>query len=453
MTRVARNKGSYTQRKSGGFQVKFPLGWSEEKKKYDEYREDVPTEAEAISLIKSINDFVYHGGRPDEVPAWRRGGSERAEPDERTVSQFFEEFTTIREKQRRVESRTIQSDRECFMRIEPYIGAMPLSSITPHDLDIAFACMRSEGPDNLGGRAYSGTTLQKTYAYLSMLFSKAVDYDYIPKNPMDKVGRPKRDTAEKKALTPEESRCLFGTIASEPLEPRPIGVLICLSCGLRLSEMLALEWADYSDGALRVTKSLVRERQAFKSTKNGDSRTVPCPPPLTVVLDKWKIQQQEWYEEKGLEWGSDTPIVQSRVGNHVLQRSFTKWFAHARLSYPIPDDFTVHGLRHTYVTLLSRDCGIDPRTTRSLSGHKSEQAFATYTHTNEDWQRKAAAQLGNIIAPEAEHAICLNCRHWTASPDDSTKGACWAYKREGVQLTVASCYCNTGEFEAIAKMG
>ena len=81
--------------------------------------------------------------------------------------------------------------------------------------------------------------------------------------------------------------------------------------------------------------------------------------------------------ERGLRWSETTPIVNSRVGNHTLQQSFEKWFTAEKKKYPVPDGFTIHGLRHTYATLLSRDCGVDARTTRSMTGHKSEQAFAT----------------------------------------------------------------------------
>lgn len=445
MAKVPRNKGSYDSRRGGGYQVRFPLGWNESKKKYERYYEDVASEAEAIALIKAINDFVYHGGDPTEVPGWRAGVKAERACSTLTVAQFAEEFTSIREKQRKVEQRTIQSDRECFARIKPYIGDMLLTAVTPRDIDLAYARMRSSGPDNLGGYAYSGTSLQKTHAYLSMLFDKAVDYEYLDKNPMTRVERPRRDTAEKTALSPEEAQALFSAIASEPLAAKPIGVLLCMSCGLRLSEMLALKWSDYSAGCIKVSKSLRPDKQEFKKTKNGEDRTIPCPPPLITLLDDWKRQQRSWYSEQGLRWSKDTPIVNSNVGNHTLQRSFGKWFESARMHYPIPDDFTVHGLRHTFVTLLNRDCGIDPRTTRSMSGHKSEQAFAIYTHTNEEWQRQAAFELGSIIAPDDDSKRCQNCKLWTASPYDSTKGVCWADEKS---LFVAGSvdYCVAGAF-------
>ena len=440
MPTVPRNKGSYAQRKGGGFQVKYPLGWSDEKKKYDEYREEVSSEAEAIALIKAINDFVYHGADPTEVPAWRAGKKAEEACTTLTVSQFADEFIGMREKQRRVEARTTESDRECFRRIEPYIGKKLITTVTARDIDQAYASMRSDGPGNLGGRAYTGTMLQKTHAFLSMMFDKALDYDYISKNPMKRVERPKRDTPEKRELTQEEAQALYEAIVGEPLAPKPVGVLLCMFCGLRMSEMLALKWSDYSDGAMSVTKSLVREKQAFKSTKNGEGRVVPCPPPLISVLSDWRGQQQAWYAERGLEWSEDAPIVNSRVGNHTLQRSFGKWFAEARKHYPVPDDFTVHGLRHTFVTFLDRDCQIDTTTTKSMSGHKDEAAFHTYTHTNDEWRRKAALALGGMIAPDPDSARCLNCKLWTMSPVDATKGACWADADElAVTEAVSPC--------------
>ena len=95
MTRVPRNKGSYRQRRSGsGFQVRYPLGWNEEKKKYEDYLEEVPTEAEAIALIKLINDYVYHGGIVSDIPYWRKGVLEKKKKQSiPTLDEFF--FTFI----------------------------------------------------------------------------------------------------------------------------------------------------------------------------------------------------------------------------------------------------------------------------------------------------------------------------------------------------------------------
>ena len=65
-------------------------------------------------------------------------------------------------------------------------------------------------------------------------------------------------------------------------------------------------------------------KQDYAPTKNGESRAIPCPPPLVSVLTDWKDVQKQWFREKGLRWSETAPIVSSRVGNHILQRSFEK---------------------------------------------------------------------------------------------------------------------------------
>ncbi len=449
MTTVPRNKGSYRQRKSGsGFQVRYPLGWNDKKKKYDEYVEAVASEAEAIALIKWINDYVYHGGSVSNIPSLRKGTSrDKNQQDMITLDEFFAEFFEIRQKQQAVSERTLESDQECYKRIQPYLGIKQLSEITPLDIDKTYASMRSSGSDNLNGKVYSGTTIQKSHSLLNMLFNKAVDYEIIDKNPCAKVAKPKRDTKEKFALSAKEAQNLVSFILSEPLHSRAIGVLISLGCGLRLSEMLALTWSDFQNGSLAVSKSLKRERQEFKSTKNGEERVIPCPAFLTKVLEEWKEKQKLWYNEVGLDWSLEVPIVNSTVGNHVIQRSYSRWFRAERLKYPVPDNMRFHSLRHTYVTLISRDCATDDKTARSLSGHKTNAAFSQYTHTNEEWQRKAIDKLSAIIAPAKEEKICQLCALWTKSPIDSMKGACWADAKDcSPKFTNVFDGCSTGKF-------
>lgn len=432
MATVPRNKGSYTRRRSGtGWQVKYPTGWSEKKKKYDEYREDVPTEAEAIALIKAINDYIYHGGDVSGIAEWRKARKGKKKAEGITVSEFAAEYLDMKEKGHGVQPRTVQSDRTCLKRVEPYIGKIPLRAVTAYDLDDMYARMRSCDGDNLVGKPYSGTTVQKTHTFLKMLFNKAIDYDYIEKNPCSGTSAPKRDTKEKVALTADQAKALVSVIEGEPIAAKPIGVLIALFCGLRLSEMLALTWEDYANGAISVTKSLMQDKQGYKSTKTGETRRVPCPGPLIAELDVWRNVQKAWFKEHGLKWGGKSPIVNSRVGNHVLQRTYIRWFKEAKRGYSLPSDFTFHGLRHTYVTLLNRDCHVDERTARSMSGHKTSQA---------------ADGLGMLLSPDPDMRLCMNCRWWSASPVDATRGVCWGRGGERVVVTASTAKCANGEF-------
>lgn len=95
---------------------------------------------------------------------------------------------------------------------------------------------------------------------------------------------------------------------------------------------------------------------------------------------------------------------------------------------------------------LESHAGVDSRTLREMSGHKTEQAFATYTHTNEEQMQKAAFQLGTILSPDETAVKCANCKLWTVAPGDATKGACWANPGEGLEITSAVSKCTKSKF-------
>lgn len=445
MTKLPHGKGGYYQRKGrNGWQIKFPLGWSDRTKRYEVYNEDFETQAEAIAALKEINAFVFHGGEPRNIPRLRHKKTEA--PTVSTLKEFAESYCHIREAQHNVDDRTVASDRECLKRVMPYIGNVPLDRVTSQQIDEMYAAMRSSGKENKNGHAYSGTTLVRTHATLSKLFSRAIDYGIRDDNPCDKATKPKNDTPEKTPLTKQQVQELYSVLTNKPLTAKSVGLLIALFCGLRLSELLALAWSDYQAGSISVTKALKKNEQLVKKPKNGESRVVPCPPPLVPILEIWREQQQAWYASQGLKWSLSSPIVNSSTGGHFLQSSFSRWFAHARLNLPIPDDFVLHGFRHTYITLISRDCGIDERTVRDISGHKSSEAFQVYTHTNREWTTEAARRFGVIVAPGQLDAICQHCEYWIPSPSDQTIGACWCNVSETIPVISAATECVTNSF-------
>lgn len=214
--------------------------------------------------------------------------------------------------------------------------------------------------------------------------------------------------------------------------------------------MFALTWEDCADGAISVTKSLMQDKQGYKSTKTGETRRVPCPGPLIAELDVWCNVQKAWFKEHGLKRGGKSPIVNSRVGNHVLQRTYIRWFKEAKCRYSLPSDFAFHGLRHTYVTLHNRDYHVDECAARSMSGYKTSQAFQIYTHTSSEWQRQAADGLGMLLSPDPDMQLCMNCRWWSASPVDATRGVCWGKSGEQVTVTASMAKFANGEFSNLA---
>lgn len=444
MTRVPHCKGSYRKRKNKNtVQVMVSLGWNEQLKKYETYYEEVSNEPEAILALKEINEYFYFEGDkdPQKIANYRNRKLKQREYKKRktvlTFDDVAQEFIETREQQKNYRARTIKTYREVAARVSPYIGSLRIGDITPRDIDQMYSRMRSDGRDNLSGKPYTGTTLERTHNFIKLVFDKALNYNYIKENPIFKVDRPKRDTKEKKPMSLKDAQQLYLYIVEGELEPHKVGLLIGLLTGARLSEMLALTWDCYDKDAVLIYKSLEKDAKTIGSTKTGEKRSVTCPEALKQVLDEWKTLQKAYFKKIGLKWTRRAPIVNSAVGEYIIQSNYRKWLNLQMPELPVSEPFTFHQLRHTYITFLFRDCGVDEQTTRSLSGHKTMKAFSGYTHTNDEWKHIATQRLSDIIAPTAKMQNCSTCAYWSESPIDADRGICWCSTPK--EQTAQSC--------------
>ena len=448
MARIPNCKGSYFKRKdSSKWEIKYPIGWNKIKGTYDYYHETLSSEPEAIIALKSINEYLYFGGiKTKQSIYFMRRQKELEELKIKkealvTFEEFANEYNELRKEQKQISNRTYDSYCQIIRRVKPYIGDLPLASITTQDIDKMYSKMRSENNDNASGKGYTGTTLCKTHAVLNKIFEHAIDYDVIDKNPLNKVQKPKVDTQEKDALTEEQAQNLFNLITKQQLNPNAIGLLLGLLCGTRLSEMLALTWNDLNNDTITICKSLEKDSQNCKPPKNGETRRVTVPQSLLKILDEWKKEQKKYFSKTIiLTWSNNTPIVNNKWGIHQVQSNYNRWFRNYKKKLNLPSSFTYHQLRHTYITFLFRNCGVDERTTRELSGHKSMQAFARYTHTNDEWKLKATDKLNNIFISKQTCKNCSQCNLWSPSPDLSL-GTCW--KNNTPQTTEPNYFCNS----------
>lgn len=440
--------GSYNQRANGSWQVKYPCGWNEKTKKYEEYKEEAATEAEAIIAIKAINEHVFHGGLATRSAIKEFRGKVKAELDGKEISfsEFSSQWIDDRRKQGNVTARTVSDNESHLKRINSYIGEMPVKSITPRDIDDMYSGLRSDDARNNGLKPASGTYLQHIAATLKMVFARAVSYGIIEKNPVDAVERPKRDTKEKQSLSANQSRELVLSIVGEGLEAKTVGLVICLCCATRLSEMLALTWGDFNGDTLSVSKSLVKDSQEHKATKTCDVREDPCPAFLVDILNDWKAQQRQVFAEKDIKQTEKTPIVNNRMGAHTLKSTYERWFRQNKKRWPLPEDFNIHGLRHSATSIFQRDLGVDAKTTMSITGHKTMQMLGNYSHTDMAAKREAMRRMDLLIAPADDVRRCRNCRRWSCDPEDASRGVCWLSGKDTLFITDSKHECDQEGF-------
>lgn len=132
------------------------------------------------------------------------------------------------------------------------------------------------------------------------------------------------------------------------------------SCGLRLSELTALNVSDVSHGTrcLRVIG------------KGRKQRLLPIGTPALAVLDRYVAMAR---------LPGESPLFISRLGKRLGQRSVQLLLDKYLKFSSIPFHISPHKLRHTFATHML-DSGADLRSVQELLGHSSLSTTQIYTH-------------------------------------------------------------------------
>lgn len=274
--------------------------------------------------------------------------------------------------------------------IKPALGAVKLKALRPHMVQ-GFI----NGLDGL-----SPASVRLAYKVLHQALEKAVELDYLPKNPASKCELPRMEQKEISPLDDDQVKALLGAVKGDDLEPF---ITVALFTGLRLSELLGLTWdaVDFSAGSLTVCRQLARPEfrsgGLFLSPKNGKSRTLFPAPAVMAALKKQHTRQLEQRVKAGPQWASPQGLVfTDDRGGHIDQWRIETAFAglcdRARL-----EGHRFHDLRHTYAVNAIR-AGDDIKTIQGNLGHVSA-AFTLdrYGHFTERMKQDSAARMESFI--------------------------------------------------------
>lgn len=274
--------------------------------------------------------------------------------------------------------------------IKPGLGAVRLVDLHPHTV---------QGFIN-GLTSLSPASVRLVYRILHHALEKAVELDYIPRNPAFKCTLPKAEQKEPQPLDDQQTAALLAAAAGTPMEPLTLAALFT---GLRLSELLGLTWdaVDFGRGMITINKQLSRpeHRDAglFQTPKSGKSRAIT---PAAAVFDALKRQRAHQAEQQlkaGPLWDNPAGLVFTvenggPIDQWRAEESFRSILAKAGLS-----GFHFHSLRHTYAVNAIR-AGDDIKTVQCNLGHATA-AFTLdrYGHFTERMAHDSAARMERFI--------------------------------------------------------
>ena len=131
--------------------------------------------------------------------------------------------------------------------------------------------------------SYANSTIEKIYQLLGQTFRRAVERDYIIKNPMlfEEVKKPKSDKLDREviSLSIDEEKKLISAVMFKNKEYKNI-ILLMLFTGMRIGEVLALKNTDFDDNYIYISATITRDKNdksiLGKKTKTINSkRTIP----------------------------------------------------------------------------------------------------------------------------------------------------------------------------------
>ena len=137
------------------------------------------------------------------------------------------------------------------------------------------------------------------------------------------------------------------------------------STGLRVSELVGLDWRDIDDDLQMVT---------VRAGKGNKDRVVPIGTPALDALKAWRGAMP-------IPWEPNGPVIVSLRGARLTTRSVQLIVAKRLVASGIVGAITPHGVRHCFATHML-DEGADLRSIQEMLGHASLATTQRYTHVS-----------------------------------------------------------------------
>ncbi len=250
--------------------------------------------------------------------------------------------------------------------IVPKLGEQNLDELGSELLQqYVVSLCESLSPNSVNGTI---TVLQKSLRMAVML--GAVDKCFV-----DTICRPKAEEKQVQCFSSVEQRKIEEYLINHK-KKKLYGIIICLYTGLRIGELLALEWTDidFSKGLLSINKSChygkdkngIYGRIVEKPKTSQSVRIIPIPKGLLPYIKELKKEGSKYVISR-----NDKPI-----STRSYQNSFSILLNKLKIEHK-----GYHSIRHTFAT-RALESGMDIKTLSELMGHKNPTVtLKRYAHS------------------------------------------------------------------------
>ncbi len=281
-------------------------------------------------------------------------------------------------------------------RLKVKLGEYELDELTPLVLQ-RYITELIESGNMKTGKGLAANSVNGIITVIQNSLKLAYALGTIKEYAADKIRRPKTKEKEVTCFTlSEQKKIERAALAGK--KTKWLGIVVCLYTGLRIGELLALEWkdVDFQKGVLTVSKSRHegkdengRYAQIVESPKTVSSRRcIPLPKQILCELRMLKRKSRSVY-------------VISNGESSIPVRSYQRSFERLLKKLDIPHK-GFHALRHTFAT-RALECGMDVKMLSELLGHKDPAVtLRRYVHSLMEQKKEMMNKVGNTYFKEAK---------------------------------------------------
>lgn len=259
---------------------------------------------------------------------------------------------------------TLRGYKLCLNRISSDLKCEKASKVSPIQIEEYIA---------LSADKYASKTICNDVKLMSASYERAIKLGLLNSNPCRRVSLPKQTQKEIQTLSETEIVALLEKLESVRMDLK-VGYLLCLFCGLRRSEVLGLKESDVDFDrkciSIHRTRHSVNGKASIQDTKTVKSKRTLAVPDFLLEDIQMLIDKHHSYPFKCSDY-----LILTAWGEPIHPDTFS-----VTLKRSIMPNITVHGLRHTFATMLNAQ-GFDIARISAELGHGNiHTTLVRYTH-------------------------------------------------------------------------
>lgn len=299
---------------------------------------------------------VVHGTKKDAIAERTRmlvevGEVDRAVKD-MTVEEFIESVYLPWEEKRVRDTTFYRMRRELRRSAIPALGHIKLRKVSPYTIETWLSSIESAG------------VRYNAFKTMRQAFKQAYKWDMVSRNVFDKVDKPTYTEGDKTVADADLGCEILQMIYDAPIEAP---LLLQLSCGMRLSEAMAIDWEDidWKTGKVHIWRNYqyvpLKGTMFFEPKTEKSNRYVTIPKGVLARLNEIRTSGG-MIRSGALSIGLDG----ERMNPNALRYQYKKMFLRELPGVPY---ITPKNLRHSHATILLTQ-GVDLKTIAERLGHR-----------------------------------------------------------------------------------